>query len=114
MTRHKLPIRLTGVSFVAGYPDSLLRLNDACDEAQPEGLGAVLERRPDNKFDANAIAVMVPALGQIGWIPAHSAAWMAPEIDEGKRYNVNVTAVYIAEGHEDRPGVEVKLWLASP
>lgn len=75
-------IRLSGVTFVEGYPKSFLAVAGTCSETHP--LPAELVRVPDNEFDGNAIAVMCVGMGgRIGWIPKPVAAILAPDMDRG-------------------------------
>lgn len=73
-----------------------------------EPLPVVFIRRPENRFDTNAIEVHVPSIGQmIGHIPATLAATMAPKMDAGWSIRAGVGSVLVTEGHEDRPGISI-------
>lgn len=104
-------VKVVGMTFVAGYPDSVHRLKAAADRAAltgegGEGLAVVLRRNPDNPHDANAIVVEVPAAeGPVGHVPAHLAARLAPELDAGARWRCSITEVLVHPDHLDRPGI---------
>jgi hypothetical protein len=103
--------KVVGVSFTDHYPDNLHRLNTRWTEAQ-EPLVVILVRNPANAFDASAIEVHVPALGEwamIGHLAAPIAARMAPELDDGGHWDGYVVDVLIQPGHEDRPGISIHL-----
>lgn len=76
---------VAGVSF-EGRQEIICELKDVWDGLATGsilGTPAVwLEREPDNAYDANAIKVMTQ-FGQIGYVPAKLAAYMAHELDEG-------------------------------
>lgn len=61
-----------GVRF---YDGATAKLQDATDETS-----IILVREPDNKFDANAIAVLYDEM-KCGHIPAAQAALIAPLLD---------------------------------
>lgn len=104
-------VRVVGVSFVQpGYPQNLLTLRDLIDaNTTPEPLAAILIRNPDNPHDANAVEVHAPTVGMVGHIPRDVAAQLAPMLDGGVRVAASVEAVWVKDGHEDRPGVDVRL-----
>jgi hypothetical protein len=104
--------KVVGVSFVPGYPDNLHRLSAASDEARRLGepLTALLKRNPDNPYDANAIEVHVPSLGEggfIGHLTRPIVARMAPEMDAGDVWLAEVGDVLIDPDHMDRPGISI-------
>lgn len=108
-------VKVVGLTFVAGYPDNLLRLADRCkvlDTDGEEGPAVVLRRAPDNVHDANAIEVHVPALGDegmVGHIPATIAEWLAPALDDGAHVGCHVVSVLIAPGREENPGLSIEV-----
>lgn len=57
----------------------------------------LLEREPDNAFDAYAIRVLVPDGDEppfhIGYIERGQAAWISPLIDDGATATAEVTGV---------------------
>lgn len=76
-----------------------------------EPLVVVLVRNPDNNFDANAIEVHIPALGEMGFIGHLTrpiAARLAPEIDSGTQWAAAVVSVLIDPDHMDRPGISIE------
>ena len=47
----------------------------------------MLRREPNNKYDPNAIAVLVESNGtvaKVGYVPANNAVWLAKLMDEGR------------------------------
>ena len=105
-------VKVVGVSFVATYPDNLTRLYELVDAAEVEGerLTAVFVRNPANPYDANAVEVHVPALGDmamIGHVDRDNAARLAPRIDNGDRFLCGVAGVRIDPQHPDRPGIDI-------
>jgi len=72
--------KIVGVSF-EGRQDVVAGLN--------EGLALRFERQPGNEFDSNAIAVHFGAL-QLGFLKKDIAKHLAPKIDEGVAYQVEV------------------------
>ncbi len=67
------------------------------DELQIGDKSLILEREPDNKFDVNAIKVMVPSADEDGepwhlcYVQKEVAAYLAPEMDDGTEFEVEVT-----------------------
>jgi hypothetical protein len=112
-------VRTVGVSFAPGYPENLHRLDAMVKDADfwnGEPISAVLVREPDNEFDANAIAVHVPGLGEdaaIGHIPREVARKLAPIIDGGTQHHVAVAGVVIHPDHAERPGVWISVKAVS-
>jgi hypothetical protein len=104
--------KVVGVSFVPGYPQNLIELSAVSDSARLQGepLTAVLRRNPKNEYDANAIEVHVPALGDngfIGHVVRPIAARLAPDMDAGGRWHAEVGDVLIDPDHMDRPGITI-------
>ena len=116
--------KVVGLTFVAGYPDNLLRLGLLLEAAQKAALGwgdtssdeptrlpVALVRNPDNEHDSNAIEVHVPALGRresmVGHVPRELAARLAPSLDRGDEWDAAVASVLVTPEHPDRPGLEV-------
>lgn len=106
-------LTVVGVSFVAAYPGNLFeleRLNfDA--EARGEPLTALFVRNPANPFDANAVEIHVPALGDmamIGHVPAPLAKRLAPELDADIRWQAEVSWIRLNHEHLDRPGISIR------
>jgi single-stranded-DNA-specific exonuclease len=89
--------KLAGVSF-EGRQDVVARLEP----------GTVLRvaRRPDNPYDANAIALLDPTGEQVGFFNRRLAAALAPEIDRGVSLDVTVTEI-TGEDAEKNHGVNV-------
>jgi hypothetical protein len=105
--------KVVGVSFTTGYPDNLYHLDTIQVEAQQTGepLAAILVREPDNPYDALAVAIHVPALGdewgKIGHLTRPLAARLAPELDAGGRWSASVESVLIDPEYLDRPGISI-------
>ena len=60
-----------------------------------------LEREADNQYDQNAIKVMTPGeySFHLGYVNRHTAAWLAPEMDEGVEFVVTVIEVKMAKNN---------------
>lgn len=107
-------IDIAGCTFQPTYPQNIYDLEalnlDA--EAMGENLTAVLQREPDNTYDANAIAVHCPALGddgQIGHVPRHLAARLAPHLDAGEQWLGHVSYIRFNHDHPDKPGITINV-----
>ena len=81
--------KLAGVTF-EGRQDVLADLSP--------GTVLRLERQPDNAFDPNAIALFHPAGQQVGFFNRRLATALAPVLDAGVAYDVEVTDVTGGEG----------------
>ena len=90
--------KLAGVTF-EGRQDVLAVL--------AQGTPLRLVRQPDNEFDANACALLDPRGNQVGYLNRRLAAALAPAIDRGVEYDVEVTDV--TGGGEHALGVNVLL-----
>lgn len=91
--------KLAGVTF-EGRQEVLARLSP--------GALLRLERQPDNPYDANACALFDTHGSQVGFLNRRLAAAIAPAIDRGVEYDVEVTDV--TGGEADRSlGVNVLL-----
>lgn len=91
--------KLAGVTF-EGRQQVLERLS--------AGTPLRLERKPENPFDGNACALFDPHGDQVGFLNRRLAAVLAPSIDAGIAYDVEVTEV--TGGDDDRSfGVNVML-----
>jgi len=106
---------VVGVSFTPGYPDNLHALSAMQEEALASGepIPVVLIRNPDNEYDANAIEVHCPSLGEygmIGHLPKDIARRVAPDMDGGMRLAGSVHEVRIHPDHPERPGITVDIW----
>jgi hypothetical protein len=106
--------KVVGVSFTDHYPNNLYALDQQAIQAHMKGepLAVVLRRNPANEYDANAIEVHVPALGDVGMvghIERPIAARLAPELDAGGQWSATVEDVLINPDHEDRPGISIRL-----
>lgn len=94
------------------WPANVHALADACQQAAQsagnEGLQGVMIRNPANPYDANAIQVHWPPVGMLCHIPRDTAAWLAPMLDAGAKYHVEVWARVDPE-HPDNPGVSIRI-----
>lgn len=107
--------KVVGVSFVPGYPHNLLDLADTIAESMQatgdEPFPAVLRRNPDNEYDANAIEVHAPVMGQrgmLGHLTRPISARMAPELDAGVLWAAEIEAVLIEPSAPHQPGVSIR------
>lgn len=106
---------VVGVSFAPTYPANLHALEQAWLNAEllGERLAVVFRRNPDNAYDANAVEVHVPALGDrgfVGHLTRPLAARLALELDAGVVWQAEVTYVKMHSDHPDRPGLDIKMW----
>ncbi|MBE0475804.1 MAG: single-stranded-DNA-specific exonuclease RecJ [Coriobacteriia bacterium] len=76
--------KLAGVTF-EGRQDVVARLRP--------GTPLRLDRQPDNSHDPNACALFDAAGDQVGFLNRHLAAALAPVLDAGVEYDVEVTEV---------------------
>ncbi|MDZ4178745.1 MAG: single-stranded-DNA-specific exonuclease RecJ [Coriobacteriia bacterium] len=76
--------KLAGVTF-EGRQDVIGRLEP--------GLPLRVEREPDNPYDPNAVALIDPHGDQVGFFNRRLAAMLAPAIDAGVEYDVEVADV---------------------
>lgn len=111
-------VPVVGVTFVATYPYNLLALRDVSMDAEQRGerLAVVLVRNPANPYDANAVEVHVPALGEmamIGHVSAENAARLAPLMDQGITFRAEIAGARIHPDHTDRPGIDVAIARAT-
>ena len=105
-------VKVVGVTFVAAYPTNILLLRDIAEAAEANGerLPVVLVRNPANPYDANAVEVHIPALGDmamIGHVPRDQAARLAPRMDAGDRFIAEVSWCRIDPAHTDKPGIDI-------
>lgn len=104
-------IDVVGVSFMEGYPENLHRLRMLDDERTgPEPLVALLVRDYEND-DPNAVAVHVPAVGKVGFVPRDRNEPIAVLLDGGRPIAASVALVRIHPDHPDRPGITVSAAL---
>jgi single-stranded-DNA-specific exonuclease len=81
--------KLAGVTF-EGRQDTLERVS--------AGTPLRLVRQPDNPYDANACALFDPHGDQVGFLNRRLAAALAPSIDAGIAYDIEVTDVTGGDG----------------
>jgi single-stranded-DNA-specific exonuclease len=92
--------KLAGVTF-EGRQDTLERVS--------AGTPLRLVRQPDNPYDANACALFDPHGDQVGFLNRRLAAALAPSIDAGVDYDVEVTEV---TGGEDGRSLGVNVLVS--
>jgi hypothetical protein len=105
-----LTVKLAGVTFSPGYPQSLIELGSKM--AAGETVSGTLRREPDNPHDPAAVAVwwrLGPAEGMLGHLPRSVAGRIAPELDSGQAWDVVSVDVLIDPMYPDRPGATVRL-----
>lgn len=126
-------VRVVGLTFRPGYPETVLRVADSMEStridsvreasswddigALPEGPTVLLIRNPDNEYDGNAIEVHIPMLGRrgfVGHIPKELAARWAPRLDAGQIAQATVMSIPVTPDHIDRPGLEIGVLLHEP
>lgn len=90
--------KLAGVTF-EGRQDALARL--------APGSPLRLVRQPDNEYDPNACALFDPRGDQVGFFNRRLAAALAPAVDSGIEYDVEVTEVTGGDGDGRSLGVNV-------
>lgn len=93
--------KLAGVTF-EGRQDVLTRLST--------GSTLRVVRQPDNQFDPNACALFDPHGDQVGFLNRRLAAVLAPAIDSGVEYDVEVTEV--TGGTEDGRSLGVNVLVS--
>lgn len=100
-----LKIRLAGVTF--GSRQHYIK------EYARQAQKYFLLREPDNKFDPNAIRVLVSKYkADIGYIPAKKAELLAPLMDAGIELKVGFCLKLIDEKNINKPvGIIVKIWM---
>ena len=100
-----LKIRLAGVTF--GSRQHYIK------EYARQAQKYFLLREPDNKFDPNAIRVLVSKYkADIGYIPAKKAEILAPLMDAGIDLKVGFCLKLIDENNLNKPvGIIVKIWI---
>lgn len=109
------PVSVVGVSFVDGYPETLLVLsNDIRDwENGVNGRPPVeLRRNPLNPYDSNAVEVRRSNNDtMLGHLPKDLAARVAPSLDRGEMWEAEIDydSVQIHPDHPDRPGLTINI-----
>lgn len=98
--------RVVGVSFIDDYPKNIFRISEkyATGESSVE-----LERDPLNKFDANAIKVIIDG-EMVGHVPALIAREISKEIDSGVKWFADIESLLISVENTDNPGIKIIIW----
>src|SRR5690606_12439273 len=116
--------KVVGVSFVPGYPNNVIRLQEeawlryiysSTDEMEP--LPALLVRNPDNEHDPNAIEVHVPLMGSesmVGHLPRNVSSRLAPLMDADEPWEVEVTMVAVHADNPHNPGIHLRISRQHP
>jgi hypothetical protein len=94
----ELPV--AGLTFQSGYPKTVFSIGLRLPAK------ARLKRKPNNKYDSNAIAVYCEGK-MMGWVAATMAKFLAPAMDEGEKFRAWFTKVSVHPDNPDQPG----LWL---
>lgn len=119
-------VKVVGVSFVPTYPSNLHQLQALYDwqaqathpsETLPNGiqvepLSVVLRRNPANPYDANAVEVHIPALGDegmIGHLAREHAAIIASMIDRGDILQAHVHRCRVLPSAPQNPGIDIAI-----
>lgn len=111
-------LKLAGVTFP--NPDGTARqeiLGTIFDDYWTEGLDQEIElelrAEPDNKYDSNAVAVFCvspkDAKGQIGYVPAESAAMIQTAVSEGRVKSVKLEEIGCSRGNRIWARIAVRL-----
>ncbi len=72
---------------------------------------AGLVREPDNPHGSDAIAVVDPHYGQLGYIPGHIATRLADELDSGKTGFARIVEITGGTGDKPHLGCAVEVLL---
>jgi len=98
-----------------GFEDRALKIKNWCKEGQK----VFLKREPNNKFDKNAIKVLIetkPLFGifgikikHIGYIKAERASKLAPKMDNGLEFSATISKIY-APKWMDFPTVTIEFY----
>lgn len=81
-----------------------------------EGADLFAEREPDNRYDPNAILLLVDSLSDqsVGYINSKLAAELAPIMDAGGEVLVEVSEITGGGGEKETLGVNILLTVYSP
>jgi hypothetical protein len=113
--------KAAGVTFRPGYPGTLLRLHRHIEKAEEteimggpvfDPIPVTLTREPENEYDKNAIALLLPAefaATHVGYVPKNLAVDMAKLLDQGQQINATVRSVDIHPDYPDKPGLVIKV-----
>lgn len=69
---------------------------------------AILRREPGNKYDRNAVAVLVPNTGLIGYVNKQNAARLSKRLDKGELY----TAIFTSGCRPDLDSTPASILIA--
>jgi len=100
----KWDFMVAGVRY-EGRPDTIYRY-------AREGDAVYLWREPKNRFDKNAIAVLLKNAMQIGFVPAEWASQMALELDRGQPHRASIRKLLTA-GRSPIPVVVASIYSAN-
>jgi hypothetical protein len=95
---------VAGVAGAALFHDEVLQSAGALP-----GAALTLRRDPSNEYDPNAIAVLVSAGEQLGWVPREIAAELAGDLDAGRPWSAVVLRERRASPRDPRDGLTMLL-----
>jgi hypothetical protein len=101
---------VVGVSYVAGYPRNLTRLDRVANRSK-YAIPLLLRRNPANSHDHWAIEVHERRVGMLGHLSRDVAADLAPLMDAGQIWAAELAAVILDEEHA-HPGLSIRVWRA--
>lgn len=97
----KIPSRVVGLSYASDYPHGVYR-------AVATQAPLMLQRDPENEYDANAIEVVAVSSREVlGFLRASTSRLLAPHLDADETWGVSSCQLEIADGHESHPGLLV-------
>jgi hypothetical protein len=97
-------LRVAGVAGAGAH-----HAEELVSEAVSPGAVLTLRRDPDNAHDPNAIAVLGPGGGQVGWVPRELAEELAAELDAGRAWAAVVLREQRASPRDPRTGLTMLL-----
>ena len=98
--------RVVGVSFISDYPQNIFRISTKYATGESS---VALERDPQNKFDPNAIKVIIDD-EMVGHLPALIAREISKEIDSGIKWYAEIESLLISVENTDNPGIKIIIW----
>jgi single-stranded-DNA-specific exonuclease len=76
-----------------------------------EGRPLILKREPDNPYDSSAIAVFTEDLEQLGYIGAHLAESLAPQMDRGVAVSATISENTGGAGNKNTLGCNILITI---
>lgn len=106
----KFGSKVVGGSFTPDYPDSYLGIHDGFENEDVRYPAIELRRNPHNQIDGNAIEVRISESDLLlGHLPKDLAARLAPLMDDGERWEADISSVDVHPDHRDRPGLSISI-----